>query len=303
MNNRDNQPIIHCTNHAFFIFEAEHAKLLRSRRIICQIVAVDVSTASAAKPPYSISHYAARLCATNELARFVHLKLRNHISIEENRIEFSQRLQQHANKEKELHITKRMIELRKHNVPITPQNLGDFDQAKMRLTISGKPDNLLASYDQEWLIPSMIESMIDVKHCGSNEQAKMQIYYDLYGRGFYISSGLKFGTDFLAYMGDPVRYHAQFAIKLVACDRNGCVDLTKTDINSLNCLQRLTHTANKIPLFATVIQELSQKRVNYWTLKERVYLNGGSKNTELERVEPWTQISSYEQINKIRKIS
>ena len=34
-------------------------------------------------------------------------------------------------------------------------------------------------------------------------------FFDLWRRGFFLTDGSKFGADFLAYPGDPIRYHAQ----------------------------------------------------------------------------------------------
>lgn len=41
---------------------------------------------------------------------------------------------------------------------------------------------------------------------------KFKCYKYFYDRGFYLTCGAKFGGDFLAYPGDPAKYHAQFII-------------------------------------------------------------------------------------------
>lgn len=57
-------------------------------------------------------------------------------------------------------------------------------------------------------------------------------FLDLWRRGFYVTSGGKFGADYLAYLGDPLRFHAQFIVKcmdktimkpkeIIACGRLG----------------------------------------------------------------------------------
>ena len=38
------------------------------------------------------------------------------------------------------------------------------------------------------------------------------IYEDIHSRGFYVTSGMKFGGDFLVYLGDPLRHHSQYII-------------------------------------------------------------------------------------------
>ncbi|XP_051255028.1 tRNA-splicing endonuclease subunit Sen34 [Dicentrarchus labrax] len=40
--------------------------------------------------------------------------------------------------------------------------------------------------------------------------ARYQVFRDLRGRGFYLTSAGKFGGDFLVYPGDPLRFHAHF---------------------------------------------------------------------------------------------
>ncbi|XP_061733784.1 tRNA-splicing endonuclease subunit Sen34 [Nerophis ophidion] len=39
---------------------------------------------------------------------------------------------------------------------------------------------------------------------------RYQVFRDLRGRGFYLTSAGKFGGDFLVYPGDPLRFHAHF---------------------------------------------------------------------------------------------
>ncbi|GLV42634.1 tRNA splicing endonuclease subunit 34 [Carabus blaptoides fortunei] len=44
---------------------------------------------------------------------------------------------------------------------------------------------------------------------------KCAVYEDLWDKGYYITSGRKFGGDFLVYLGDPVSYHAVYIVKCV----------------------------------------------------------------------------------------
>ncbi|XP_068440617.1 tRNA-splicing endonuclease subunit Sen34 isoform X2 [Clinocottus analis] len=44
----------------------------------------------------------------------------------------------------------------------------------------------------------------------SGDPARYQVFRDLRGRGFYLTSAGKFGGDFLVYPGDPLRFHAHF---------------------------------------------------------------------------------------------
>ncbi|KAG8192998.1 hypothetical protein JTE90_028118 [Oedothorax gibbosus] len=48
----------------------------------------------------------------------------------------------------------------------------------------------------------------------SSEQEKLRyaVYKDLWEKKYYITPGSKFGGDFLAYEGDPLKYHALFIV-------------------------------------------------------------------------------------------
>ena len=49
--------------------------------------------------------------------------------------------------------------------------------------------------------------------------ARMAVFEDLWRRGFYLGSGLKFGADFLAYPGDPLRFHSHFACTVLVASQ------------------------------------------------------------------------------------
>ncbi|KAK5868127.1 hypothetical protein PBY51_009169 [Eleginops maclovinus] len=48
--------------------------------------------------------------------------------------------------------------------------------------------------------------------------ARYQVFGDLRGRGFYLTSAGKFGGDFLVYPGDPLRFHAHFIAVVLSLD-------------------------------------------------------------------------------------
>ncbi|CAK6979952.1 tRNA-splicing endonuclease subunit Sen34 [Scomber scombrus] len=56
--------------------------------------------------------------------------------------------------------------------------------------------------------------------CGG---ARYQVFIDLRGRGFYLTSAGKFGGDFLVYPGDPLRFHAHFIAVCVSLDESVCL--------------------------------------------------------------------------------
>ncbi|XP_015915557.1 tRNA-splicing endonuclease subunit Sen34 isoform X2 [Parasteatoda tepidariorum] len=47
------------------------------------------------------------------------------------------------------------------------------------------------------------------------EKLRYAVFRDLWEKGYYITSGLKFGGDFLVYEGDPIKYHAVFIVVCV----------------------------------------------------------------------------------------
>ncbi|XP_006015034.1 tRNA-splicing endonuclease subunit Sen34 [Alligator sinensis] len=58
----------------------------------------------------------------------------------------------------------------------------------------------------DWTQPSW-----DWPHAGHQEhETRYCVFRDLWGRGYYVTSGSKFGGDFLVYPGDPMRFHAHY---------------------------------------------------------------------------------------------
>nr|XP_057936861.1 tRNA-splicing endonuclease subunit Sen34 [Doryrhamphus excisus] len=57
---------------------------------------------------------------------------------------------------------------------------------------------------------------------GQNPQCntRYQVFRDLRGRGFYLTSAGKFGGDFLVYPGDPLRFHAHFIAVCLSADES-----------------------------------------------------------------------------------
>lgn len=333
-------PTVYYSCGSFLVFDAQHALQLRRKRILSRpVTGGDHSgggTACHEVSPYCISPYAAMVVAKQKLAQFKRLEKKRDISLENNRAEFAAKLAHLVDSEKVKFIVERLNELRRRNiqVPVGRDYSSEFDETKVRVTINTVPDTKLSSFKEINIETSEVISLIEAdrnKECNrktaGNELDRTHVYQDLYRRGFYISSGLKFGSDYLAYTGDPDEYHSKYAIRLVPSDNSGHVDLDKTDFNEINGLQRLTHTANKIPLFTTVTNlstvgdntgsisnnnkgdnddNYTNMRIRYWTLKERVYLNPDSQNTDFDAVEPnnlnYSQDSDNNfRYNKVRK--
>lgn len=56
------------------------------------------------------------------------------------------------------------------------------------------------------------------QHELSCDASRYQVFRDLRGRGFYLTSAGKFGGDFLVYPGDPLRFHAHFIAVCLSLD-------------------------------------------------------------------------------------
>lgn len=253
-------------NGMFLLFSEEHVMKLRRQRIVGQLIGCAPKNPHQiliSGFPYHLSHYAVAVALKNKLARFKKLLPQcdsKCYGIEANFDEKVSQLREQAKKE---YVDRRIDELKKRNIDVTDSRLGQFDEKKIKLTIQTLPDPNSSSC-------SLIEmTELEVMSSLKTDSDKMIVYQDLYDRGFYISSGMKFGSDFLGYSGDPIRYHARYAVKVVAgIDEH--VDLNRVNFSEINALQRLNHTANKIPLFAVVC--LSSRAVKYWTLRTREYL-------------------------------
>ena len=77
-----------------------------------------------------------------------------------------------------------------------------------------------------------------------HQTLKLKVFEDLTkNKGYYITEGIKFGADFLAYQGDPNLYHAKYLVN---------VNYTHGNVAILDLLggQRLANTSKKVLLIA-----------------------------------------------------
>ncbi|XP_077170961.1 tRNA-splicing endonuclease subunit Sen34 isoform X2 [Paroedura picta] len=79
-------------------------------------------------------------------------------------------------------------------------------------------------------------------------EMRFQVFQNLWERGYYITSGSKFGGDFLVYPGDPMRFHAHFIALCVPRD----TPLSLCDIISVG---RLGTSVKKTVLLCSVDQD------------------------------------------------
>ena len=83
------------------------------------------------------------------------------------------------------------------------------------------------------------------------EKQKQIVFEDLHNRGYYITSGVTFGGDYLAYPGDPLDYHSHFIVLVKKWDE------TFSPLH-LVTLGRLGVTVHKSSVFASVNPQTNQ---------------------------------------------
>ncbi|KAL0118432.1 hypothetical protein PUN28_009235 [Cardiocondyla obscurior] len=82
----------------------------------------------------------------------------------------------------------------------------------------------------------------------SDQQLKYKVYKDLWEKQYYITSGEKFGGDFLVYPGDPIMFHSQY---IVHCKRKD----EEISIMEIITQCRLSCHVRKTLVFATYYEE------------------------------------------------
>eukprot|EP01025_Chloroclados_australasicus_P018819 TRINITY_DN20025_c0_g1_i1.p1 TRINITY_DN20025_c0_g1~~TRINITY_DN20025_c0_g1_i1.p1 ORF type:complete len:284 (-),score=38.23 TRINITY_DN20025_c0_g1_i1:360-1211(-) len=112
----------------------------------------------------------------------------------------------------------------------------DVDESWKELLLNGKYVEVLLADEGEpaqWNFPSTKQQAMN---CA--------VFRDLHKKGYYLTNGLRFGSQFLVYPGDPSVFHSQFSVKIVEED---------TEIFSpiqLAAMMRGTHQARKHLLWA-----------------------------------------------------
>lgn len=268
------KPDVYCIQRRFLVFNKEHALMLRSRRIIGQLVGCSPTSPHQLNDsglPYLLSHYSARLALERKLVNFKKLEQRKDQTAEDNEARYKTKLGKLIDQCRQLFEKKRAEELQSRNIELTPDRLAGFNETKLRVTVLDSPDNELCFMNPIPMDDDEVRANLSV------DSVKTQLYDNLYDLGLYVSSGFKFGCDFLAYEGDPVRYHAKYAIRTVASRQDGYVDLTRISYNLVNTLNRLCYSSNKIPLLVTA----NNQQLKYWLLREKVYLLPNSRSEDL----------------------
>lgn len=85
---------------------------------------------------------------------------------------------------------------------------------------------------------------------------KYDVFRDLWERNYHITSGSKFGSDYLVYPGDPVKFHATYMVRCIK---------QNTPFNATNYVAfgRLAVAVNKLAVYAYC----SNNKIEYQTLQ------------------------------------
>jgi len=136
--------------------------------------------------------------------------------------------------------------------------------------------------DDEWKYPQT-----------PSEILRYSVFRDLHEKGFMMSGGSKFGSDLLAYPGDPSLYHAQFTVRLI---------LPGTPLNPmlLKAAGRGSHAARKHLLLATLPFEDSNAAERGKGGEQRGGERKGGKEEEEKEKEKGEIKSLIEQTKKKR---
>ncbi|XP_025089502.1 tRNA-splicing endonuclease subunit Sen34-like isoform X2 [Pomacea canaliculata] len=121
-------------------------------------------------------------------------------------------------------------ELEVKSMPLTPT---PEKHMLVQLLTENPWENDTMSVEEDWAYPTT-----------SFEKLRYAVFKDLWEKGFYLTSGQKFGGDFLAYPGDPSRFHSFYIVI--------CVDYTQ-DLYTLDIISmgRLGSNVRKTVLLSS----------------------------------------------------
>lgn len=266
----DNPPRLYHSNGMFLIFDRECAMKVRRHRVVGQLLGCcpkkshQIATSDL---PYHISDYAACILFENKLALFNKMIQKQEIVVERNEYLHSEQLTKLKEEATKAFVKQRTAELEKRGIRTTVERIGQLDESKMKMTVPFEPMPGYSNFEVVRMSDPEVAQVLKV------DDDKMTVYRDLYKRGFYLSSGMKFGSDFLAYLGEPVRYHARYAVRVIRGPEES-IDFNCMDFNEMNALNRLCCTANKVPLLAVVYQVpgACNKQTKYWSLHQKEYI-------------------------------
>ncbi|EDQ87559.1 uncharacterized protein MONBRDRAFT_33205 [Monosiga brevicollis MX1] len=92
----------------------------------------------------------------------------------------------------------------------------------------------------------------------AQQRRREMVYHDLVQRGYYLTSGIKFGGDYLVYPGDPYRYHSHFVARVVP----HTASISPMDVLALG---RLGTVVKKAPVLCSV--DVDRGTISYMSIE------------------------------------
>lgn len=164
--------------------------------------------------------------------------------------------QESENKLKKLNLSNDQLQKKLQNLKLQDVNFistRDF-------TKTDNNDDEIIPNDLKISINDFIKSQLNLNNDNlENLIANYKSYNRIKLDGFYLLPGLRFGGDFVAYPGDPLRYHAHLIVKVL-----------KLSHDTINCLDLVTggRLATAVKKAWVVVGELNEK-INDETNGER----------------------------------
>lgn len=129
------------------------------------------------------------------------------------------------------------------DIQISPDEVLNEETERLRAIYT--PTNVSTHIPNEFPFPSQLtcRTITDIQ---VKAEVKYRVYKDLWERDFFVTNGHSFGSDFLAYPGDPMTFHAAHIVHVV-------VDPAKRfNVKYLISCARLSVSVNKKCVFAFV---------------------------------------------------
>ncbi|XP_074612637.1 tRNA-splicing endonuclease subunit Sen34-like [Acropora palmata] len=138
-------------------------------------------------------------------------------------------------KEEEV-LSKKMKSGEMHN-EVFDQDSHNEDQGTLIHIPTVLPQRLMPVKQAEWIYPQT-----------DSEKLHYRVFLDLWEKGYYLTSAVNFGGDFLAYPGDPMKYHSFYIVIIIPWGRK----IRPFDIISAG---RLGASVKKTALLCSVEQD------------------------------------------------
>ena len=118
----------------------------------------------------------------------------------------------------------------------------------------------------------------------TSQLASNAVFRDLWGKGYWITPGHKFGADFLLYKGDPVSFHALMVVHIVATTSSEPTGLGVVGLVRLATAVRKTVVlaSSADPAWTTIRYRV----IKFAGVTQRGWVAGDEADAKVDRSEP-----------------